>query len=104
MKKALALCLLLLCLPLAAGCSLQGIADAYGFALDTLSAMGLEVTQQVLGTREQGAGRHHRQLSGGIHGLPRQGGDLRQRLPGGQGGAEESPSAARWKLRRARPG
>lgn len=55
MKKALALCLLLLCLPLAAGCSLQGIADAYGFALDTLSAMGLEVTQQVLGTREQGA-------------------------------------------------
>ena len=31
MKKALALCLLLLCLPLAAGCSLQGIADAYGF-------------------------------------------------------------------------
>ena len=55
MKKALALCLLLLCLSLAAGCSLQGIADAYGFALDTLSAMGLEVTQQVLGTREQGA-------------------------------------------------
>ena len=55
MKKALALCLLLLCLPLGAGCSLQGIADAYGFALDTLSAMGLEVTQQVLGTREQGA-------------------------------------------------
>ena len=38
MKKALALCLLLLCLPLGAGCSLQGIADAYGFALDTLSA------------------------------------------------------------------
>ena len=47
MKKALALCLLLLCLPLAAGCSLQGIADAYGFALDTLSAGALPVVLSI---------------------------------------------------------
>ena len=55
MKKVLALCLLLLCLPLMTGCSLQGIADAYGFALETLSNLGMRVTQQVLGDREQGA-------------------------------------------------
>ena len=45
MKKVLALCLLLLCLPLMTGCSLQGIADAYGFALETLSNLGMRVTQ-----------------------------------------------------------
>lgn len=55
MKKLLALCLTLLCLPLFAGCSLQGIAQAYDFALETLSAMGLRVDQTLLGKREQGA-------------------------------------------------
>ena len=103
MKKALALCLLLLCLPLAAGCSLQGIADAYGFALDTLSAMGLEVTQQVLGTREQGAdgitGSYQAEYT-----------DFRGKevifgnASLGDKAGRKITIRCQWKLRRARPG